>query len=237
MSEDLLRLPCAPLPGLDAQRLAAIQAAASDANDHYITDFLEEHAFCPFSRGGRAQGQTVRYVHYASSTDVEPLLAYMAKAAENPKWMVVQVILPMIQIDAEVWVQFCNELTALGNGNLGTGSDVYAVAAMHPELRYQRCNPGAWIPLFRRSPDPTIQWVRLDDLESLYEGRSGKTRVVDPNDLDALLQSEEQAPLFERITEANMAMAEKLGHERVEAALADFASAAQRRYQEILEGS
>jgi hypothetical protein len=237
MSEHLLRLPCAPLPMLDAQREAAIKAAASDANDRYITEFLEEHAFCPFSRGGRAQGQTVRFVHYASSTDVEPLLELMAKAAAHPKWMVVQVILPMIEVEAEAWVQFCNKLTALANSHLGTGSDVYAVAAMHPKLPYQRSNPGAWIPLFRRSPDPTIQWVRLDDLESLYEGRSGKTQVVDPNDLDALLRSEQQEPLFERITEANMAMAEKLGHERVEAALADFASTVQRRYQEILEGS
>jgi hypothetical protein len=233
-SADSLVLPCAPLPVIDTALRAEIEAAAIEANERYITDFLEEHAFCPFSRGGRAQGQTVRYVHYASTTSVAPLIELMAKAAKNPKWMVVQVLLPMIDVDAEEWIRFCNELTVLANASLGSGNDVYAVAAMHPELRYQLSNPGALIPLFRRSPDPTIQWVRLDDLEALYAGRSGETKVVDPSDPESLMQAEEQAPLFERITEANQEMADSLGYNKVEEALAEFATSLRERYQAIL---
>lgn len=231
-----LTIPCEPLPTISAALQGKIEAAAAEANDRYIVEFLEEHAFCPFSRGGRAQGQTVRYVHYASDTSVAPLVDLMAKAAKNPKWMVVQVLLPMIEVDPEEWIKFCNDLTTLANASLGNGGDVYAVAAMHPKLKYQRSNPGALIPLFRRSPDPTIQWVRLDDLEALYAGRSGKTKVVDLDD-PKWLEAEEQEPLFERITEANEKMVDQLGQVQVEEALAEFASAVRRRYQEILSSS
>ncbi len=233
-TQDSLVLPCKPLPTIDAAVQAEIEAAAIAANERYIIEFLEEHAFCPFSRGGRAQGQTVRYVHYASDTSVAPLVEYMAKAAKNPKWMVVQILLPMIEVDPEQWIQFCNELTTVANANLGDCGDVYVVAAMHPTLRYQRASAGALIPLFRRSPDPTIQWVRLDDLEALYAGRSGKTKVVDLDDPKWFSEAEEEEPLFERITEANMKMVDKLGESQVEEALAEFASSVRKRYREIL---
>ncbi len=230
-----MQLPYAPLPAIDSALQEQIEAAAIDANERYILEFLEEHAFCPYSRGGRAQGQTVRFVHYASSASALPLMELMAQASKNPKWMVVQVVLPMIQVEAEAWIQFCNELTAAANAKLGTGSDVYAVAAMHPELPYSRATPAAMIPLLRRSPDPTIQWVRLDDLEALYAGRSGETRVVDLSDPATLMQGEEQTPLFERITEANLSMAEHLGFAKVEEMLASFATTTRDRYQQILE--
>jgi hypothetical protein len=237
MSEGMkekLALPCKPLPTLAPAVQAEIEAAAAEANDRYIVEFLEEHAFCPFSRGGRAQGQTVRYVHYASDTSIAPLVEYMAAAAKNPKWMVVQVILPMIEVDPEEWIQFCNHLTAVANASLDAGGDVYAAAAMHPALRFQRSSPGALIPLFRRSPDPTIQWVRLDDLEALYAGRSGKTKVVDLDDPQWLLEAEEQEPLYERIAEANMKMVDQLGQSEVEEALAEFTSSLKKRYRDIL---
>jgi hypothetical protein len=231
-----LTIPCEPLPTISAALQGKIEAAAAEANERYIIEFLEEHAFCPFSRGGRAQGQTVRYVHYASDTSVAPLLELLAKAAKNPKWMVVQVLLPMIEVDPDEWIRFCNDLTVVTNASLGGGGDVYAVAAMHPALKKQRESPAALIPLFRRSPDPTIQWVRLDDLEALYAGRSGKTTVVDLDD-PQWLDAEEQEPLFERITEANEKMVERLGQGRVEEALAEFASAVRQHYQEILSSS
>ncbi len=233
---DSLVIPSAPLPRIAAALRAQIEAAAIDANERYITDFLEEHAFCPFSKGGRAQGKTLRYVHYAESASIEPLVQLMARAALDPQRMVVQVILPMLEVDANEWISFCNKLTTVANKELGTGSDVYAVAAMHPRLSYEQSNPAAMIPLLRRSPDPTIQWVRLDDLEALYAGRSGETRVVDLDDPATLMQDEEQTPLFERITEANLEMAEKLGFAKVEEALTDFAGTLRKRYQAILRG-
>jgi hypothetical protein len=233
---DALRIPGALRAPLAPEVQNKIEAAAIDANERYIVDFLEEHAFCPFSKGGRAQGKTVRFVHYSDSQSIAPLVALMERASRDPERMVVQVILPMLEVNADTWIQFCNELTVVANKNLGTGSDVYAVAAMHPHLNYERSNPAAMIPLLRRSPDPTIQWVRLDDLEALYAGRSGETKVVDLGDPTTLLAQDEQTPLFERITEANLEMAEKLGFPAVERALSEFEAALQKRYQAILAG-
>ncbi len=160
----------------------------------------------------------------------------MAKVAENPHWVVAQVVLPMIEISAEAWVRFCHQVTAEGNRRLGVGSEVFAVAPLHPELKYKQANPYSLIPLFRRSPDPTIQWVRLDGLKSLYEGRSGDTVVLEGIDIMTFMQKQHKPPLFDRIAETNQAMARRLGFDQLEESFAKVSRSARKRYTNILLG-
>jgi hypothetical protein len=237
MSEDEtgLVLPFPSLPSISAEARAAIEAAAIEANERYLVDIVEGHAFCPFSRGGRAQGQTARFVHYCSEKDPAAIVERMVEAAQNPDLVVLQVILPGIQIAPEAWIALCNQLTALGNRRLSKVSDVFAVAALHPELPFQTTNPFTLIPLFRRSPDPTIQWVRLDGLKALYEGRTSDTTIVDPSEIDGLELGKERTPLFDQIAESNQEMARRLGIDEVEQALAEISRSAQDRYAEILQ--
>lgn len=229
-------LPFSPLPELEKPELREIEAAAMEANDRYLLEFVEEHSFCPFSRGGRAQGQTARFVHYFSGSDISPLIDLMVQAAADPSLVVVQAILPMIEIDPEAWIRFCQQVTAAGNAHLGGDAEVFAVAALHPELTYNRANAFALVPLLRRSPDPTIQWVRLDGLEALYEGRSGETIFLDGCDVMPFMQKKHRPPLFNRIAETNLRMAERLGIDRVEQTLAEISRSARKRYTNILLG-
>ncbi|MCP4444478.1 MAG: Rieske 2Fe-2S domain-containing protein [Myxococcales bacterium] len=230
------KLPFTPLPEIDAAMCRELKAAALDANQRYLVDQIEEHSFCPYSRGGRAQEQTERYVHYYSESDVRPLIEFMAKAASDPGLVVVQVILPMIETDPEEWIDFCHKVTDLGNEYLGAGTETFAVAPLHPALAYKDTTPFALIPLFRRSPDPTIQWVRLDGLTALYAGRERDTKYVDPSDIMAFMEEKHQQPLFDRIAETNLLMANRLGIPRVEEALSNISVAAQKRYMNILLG-
>jgi hypothetical protein len=231
----LLVPPFAALPALDKEALEAVEAVALQANDRYLLEIVEEHAFCPWARGGRTQGQTTRFVHYGSDLDVQPIIDFMARTASDPTLVVAQVIMPMVQVSPEAWIDFCNDLTTLGNRQLGAPSDVYAVAALHPELRFQTSNPFTLIPLFRRSPDPTIQWVRLDGLEELYRGRTSQTTVVDPSEIDEFIQQKHRPPLFEQIAETNMEVARQLGIDEIERALAEISRSAQERYAKILD--
>jgi len=231
-------IPFESLPPISPETKAAIESAALESNDRFLETFLEPNSFCPFSRGGRQRGQTVRFVYYADTTDLTPLLDRMADAARDPSKLVIQVIVPMIEVSAEAWSRFCHEVTAVGNDRLrdgpGNGDNLYAVAPLHPELRYSSSNPFALIPLFRRTPDPTIQWVRLDALESLYSGRTGDTVYADLDDLESFLAKPRRNPLFDRIAETNMKMALRLGIPEVERSLRDLARSAQDRYARIL---
>ena len=231
-------VPFAPLPAVSAATEEALAAAALEANDRYVETFLEPNSFCPFSRGGRARGQTARIVHYASSTSLEPLYAHMLAAARASDKVVIQVIMPLVEVTADDWSRFCHALTAAGNERLrdalGCDAEVFAVAPLHPESTYSAINPHALIPLFRRTPDPTIQWVRLDALEALYSGRSSDAIFVDPTEIAAFLAKAHRTPLYDRIADTNMKMAQRLGIAEVERSLRDMTRAARESYARVL---
>ncbi len=232
------RLPFDALPPIPTETRRALEIAVLESNDRYLDTFLEPHSFCPFSRGGRQRAQTLRLVHYADTADFAPFLARIHEAARDPSKLVIQVIVPMIEVSAEAWIRFCHEATAAGNevlrAGVGGGHDVFAVAPLHPALRYTTTNPFALIPLFRRTPDPTIQWVRLDAIERLYAGRTGDTEYVDPDHVAAFLARPRRNPLFERIAQTNMKMAQRLGIPEVERTLRELARTAQERYARVL---
>jgi len=226
-------IPFDPLPELDDATRRRLQAAALQANDRYVSSFLEEHSICPFARGGRALGAATRFVHFVETTDAEPFVELMARAASNPAWGVIQVILPMVTVAPEVWARFCYAVTAAANARLSS-AETYAVAPLHPDLAFSLTNPFTLIPLFRRAPDPTIQWVRLDALEQIYAGRSAVDVFVAPEDIAAFLSNPRRTPLFDRIAETNRKMALRLGIDNVVRTLDTLRRDARTAYTSIL---
>jgi nitrite reductase/ring-hydroxylating ferredoxin subunit len=233
-------VPFAALPALPEATRRALEQAALESNDRYLETFLEPSSFCPFSRGGRAREQTRRFVHYADTAELQPFLDLLVEAASDPSKVVIQVIVPLVEVSPEAWSRFCHAVTAVGNELLRAqqkqGKDTFAIAPLHPELPYSTVNPFAMIPLFRRTPDPTIQWVRLDALEQLYEGRTGDTEYVDADDLATLLSRPKRSALFERIAESNLKMAERLGVAAIERTLRELSRSAHARYTRLLLG-
>lgn len=228
-------IPAEPLPPLDAETKRRIRAITLAANDRYVQAFLEEYSICPFSRGGRLQGQTVRYVHFAESTDATPVAELMATVAAQPDKVVAQVIFPMLDIAPDAFRQFCHDITSAANARLGP-LETYAVAPLHPGLSYNPHDPYTIIPLFRRSPDPTIQWVRLDALESIYAGRSDKDVYVHPSEIAAYLAKPKKKPLFDTIAETNLKMAMRLGINRVEEILDEISLSTREACKRVLLG-
>ena len=237
----LRRVPDMPfdaLPALSAATKHAIETAALEANDRYLEVFLEPHSFCPFARGGRQKGHTLRIVHHAETLDLTGLLDQMAELAGDADKVVIQVIWPLIDVTPEAWERFCHDLTDAGNERIrnrtGEDHDVFAVAPLHPALPYVTTNAYTIIPLFRRTPDPTIQWVRLDALQKLYAGRTGDAIFVDPAEILTFMAKPHREPLFDRIAETNMKMARRLGTDEVERMLRELSRTAQDRYARLL---
>jgi hypothetical protein len=228
-------VPFAALPPLCAPLREALTAAALRMNDRYLEEFIEGQAFCPFARGGREAGETQRFVHHAESLSIEPLLELMQVVARDTKKVVSQVIFPRVEVEPAAWIRFVDELTAEGHARMGGGS-VLAFAALHPRLPYKTDNSLALIPLFRRTPDPTIQWVRLDALKSIYEGRGNDVKFVDPADIPRFLREAPppKEPLYDRIADVNARNAEKIGLRALEAQIAAVADDARAEYARIL---
>jgi len=92
------------------------------------------------------------------------------------------------------------------------------------------------VPLLRRAPDPTLQWVRLAALDALYEGRE-EPRFVDPDHLAAYLAKPPVKPLYDRIAESNFEEARRVGFARLESIFDEIADEARRAYREVLAAS
>ncbi len=226
-------LPLEPLPAMTAAQEEAIVAEAIRVNERYLVEFIEEYGFCPYAKKGRHLGQIRRYIHFATEDSVQALVELSDAIAADPDQVVVQIVLPLAEVDPDVWTQFVLDLTEYANYSRDR-DDRFGTAALHPNLKYGDQNPFSMLTLFRRAPDPTIQWVRLDAVRALYEGRDGGTKVASVEDIDELLARPPMTPLYDRIAITNARMARRLRLDNVENMLAAYNKDARDNYHRIL---
>lgn len=222
-----------PIPALSPAVRAAVEREALRVNDRYLHEVIEAYAFCPYARPGREAGQTRRLVHFADDPSLDPLVSRMVETVASGV-SVTQVILPLLDISPADFTALCARLTALGHERLG-GPPTLAFAPLHPELPFGD-SAHALIPLFRRAPDPTIQWVRLDGLESIYAGRGGDDVYLPETEILAYLaaHASPRPSLYDRIASTNAAMARRLGVPHVVELLAAIARDARQSYARII---
>lgn len=218
---------------LSAEQKLAVERIALVANDRYVEEFLEAHGFCPYAKPGRERGATARFVHFAETRTLAPVEDIFSKATESSV-EVVQVIFPLVQVAPDDFCRFANDATEYLNARLER--PVFASAALHPELAYRTETPNALIPLFRRTPDPTLQWVRLSTLDGIYQGRRGGTAFVDLGNVEEFLSAPRERDLYQDIACTNQVTAERLGIERILELLAAMRAEAREGYRGVLGG-
>ena len=229
-----LRLPFEPIGALPERKRAKLAKESLRVNDRYLREFIEGSSFCPYARQGRRAGQTRRHVYIAETLDLAPLLQLFQEVAADQTQVVAQVIMPVIEAEPEAWRRFCLDLTEVGNASLS--KPVLACAPLHPRLPFDEANMYGLVPLFRRAPDPTIQWVRLDGLEALYAGRGSDNQYLQVEDIESFVRSAQppRPPLYDVVCKTNAAMARRLTIERVVKILDEIAGDGRRGYAQIL---
>ncbi len=249
MPDRLIEPPFSTGRLLSEAQKKALEAEALRANDRYVLGFLEEHNLCPYARAGRERGLTERVVHFAEPKPrpVEPAAAAeeapatgalaireVFERAVSREVQVVQIIFPLARVAAADFSRFVGETTE--QLNQLHGQAVFASAALHPELPFRRDTPAGLISLFRRAPDPTLQWVRLETLDGIYRGRKGGTSFVDLNHLGDVLNAPPKRDLYDEIARANQATAERLGVDCCVELLAALRHETEHAYQRVLAG-
>ena len=212
----------------------SIESLALEANDRYVIDLLEQENLCPYAKAGRERGATARFVHFAETDAAEPVARIFEETAAS-ELEVVQVIFPLVEVEAQVFARFVNDVTEALNRR--EKRPVFASAALHPRLGFRRDTATGLISLFRHAPDPTLQWVRLSTLDNIYRGRKGGTSFVDLAKLGSVLEATPKRDLYEEIARANQETAERLGIDALEARLARLAEATEARYRAVLEAA
>lgn len=189
--------------------------AALARNSRFVVEFVEQHNVCPFARRARLEGATVQRVSpiegASFGADAPGVRAAFEEIAGDPSVEVLQLICPRIVAEPRQWVDAVKRATEVLHQEFG--SSVVGVAAFHPDLPFREDTAASMVPLFRRAPDPTVQWIRLDVIQRVRSARRTGDVVLpaDPASVTAFLQQQRLPSVEEEISAANAEKAREIG--------------------------
>jgi hypothetical protein len=222
---------------MERTQIANVALARSD---RYLREFVEALRMCPFARRCREEGRLERRVLFpeddgltaahagaigaahtgAAGTAVRTVLAELQTVP--PQMEVALFIFPLAPKGS---LESAHAFEAFGAGvrdAMPKPATFYCVA-FHPDLPRDLRDAHRAVPFIRRSPDPTLQFVRIETLEAV-RGADGD-RYVDPSRLTpALLASlQEEESLSDAIASENFRTLEREGPDEVERLLRSIA--------------
>lgn len=176
-------------------------------NLRYQIELIEAFNLCPWAKSARQSSNAVPLVD-----DGRPALDQVTSAVSRDA-DVVFLIFPTYVGSRLDFDEFVAQLIAEDARRHRETSPPFAMAAFHPEGPLPEPNgftPETLIPLLRRSPDPTLQLVRLSALERVRKGEPAGTSFIDPSQIDfaALLAKggmPERPSLRQRVANTNHA--------------------------------
>jgi hypothetical protein len=176
----------------------------------YATEIIETLNVCPFAQRARETGRVIHRVLLEGSDPKAEVLAIAAELAQNPKLEVALLLFPLWDVSRSAFEEFTAEVIQADAARYRDQSAPFAFAAFHPAAKADASKPERLIPFWRRSPDPTLQLVRVQALERVRKGDAPGTHYIDPKQVDfAALRLALQQPtkpelsLRQRITNAN----------------------------------
>jgi len=179
--------------------MESIEAEALARNDRYLREFVEALELCPFARRCRESGRLARRVlrggrpGEATASAVRELEATAEEQVE---------VALLIYPELEGGVRALEDL----RDEVRRSLRLFHCVAFHPELPMDLSDENRAVSFLRRSPDPTLQLVRIATLERVRSGRPAGSVYVDPSKLraDELRSLEAPLSVSEQIARANL---------------------------------
>ena len=178
----------------------------------YQTEIVEAYRLCPWAERAIADGRVREAVILQDGSGaVEPSLAAIDSWIDDPTADVAFAIYPRLALGRQEFHDFAARLRNADTARHELGAVPFVFAAFHPEADPDTADPERLIPFLRRTPDPTLQFLRASALDGIRSGASQGTQFLDIASLDAILSGTAQPPLRERVARANLATAERCG--------------------------
>jgi hypothetical protein len=175
---------------------SGIATAALARNDRYLREFVEALRLCPFAKRCREEDKLHRRV-------VLPQDDAKAAVRDIDALASVEVALLIFPLAAVGSVEAARAFEAFA-ASLRGQTALFHCVAFHPDLPRDLTAAHRAVAFLRRSPDPTLQLVRISVLDAV-RGEGGD-RYVDARELSLqdLLGLHALPSLSERIAEANL---------------------------------
>ncbi len=194
----------------------------------YLEEVVEAHELCPWAKGARQSGALARRV--ILDDPIGSALRAIDDFAADEKIVVAILIFPRHDAGADAFDRFVADAR---KADLARRTDraPFALAAFHPSAPWGDDSPERLVMYLRRSPDPSIQLVRVAALDAVRSSApSGKFLFDGSAAAFAELERRAQTvPVSERIARDNFERFRAVRSE-MERALEDIAADRARSY-------
>lgn len=207
----------------------ALERETLRLNARYLTEVVEAFGLCPWARSARLSGSVDRVVIQGSQDAIEAAVSHLGAWAERPEVEIGLLIFPQHESGPGDFQRLVNQVIAADAKRFVRASPPFALAAFHPEATLDTSSADRLVPFLRRTPDPTIQAVRISALERVRGEESAGTRFVDPRTLDLASLPRPEPTLREKIGRHNLATVQQAADAIVAAIEAIRADRAQTR--------
>ena len=197
--------------------MESIEAAALARNDRYLREFVEALDLCPFARRCRESGRLARRVLRGGGPG-EATASAVRELEATPEDQVEVALL--IYPELEGGVRALEELRDEVRRSLRR----FHCVAFHPELPMDLSDENRAVSFLRRSPDPTLQLVRIATLDRVRSGRPAGSVYLDRSKLSAeeLRSLQPALTVSEQIARANLRTLQRHDAARLASLLAEL---------------
>jgi len=215
--------------------LAELERQALRVYGRFAVEIVEGYGFCPWAQDAREQGHVRRQVVLGAPPEVDAVVDHAVAMADAPEVAIGLLIFPQLALDRAPFSRWAGRVREGYEQRVGRGNGLVAMADFHPNASADMDAPERLVPFIRRSPDPTIQVVRMSALESVRKSETQGTAFMDPADIDlaaiaAAGAEPAVAPLHQRVAKNNLRTLEREGLPAVEERLRDIHQDRRRSY-------
>ncbi|MFL5312399.1 MAG: DUF1415 family protein [Myxococcales bacterium] len=179
--------------------MESIEAGALARNDRYLREFVEALELCPFARKCREAGRLARRV-VRGERPGEATAAIVGELEATPE--------EQVEVALLIYPEFAGDLSRFEEfrDEVRRSLRAFYCVAFHPALPMDLSDANRAVSFLRRSPDPTLQLVRIATLDRVRSGRPAGSIYVDASRLssDELRKVEPLPSLSDQIAAANL---------------------------------
>jgi hypothetical protein len=178
-------------------------------HQRFLVEVIEKLNLCPWAQGTRSSGALRRAV-ILEQDPVDEILRF------DEKTLVGILIWPRFFEGPEKFEELLREVRQKEELRRGARSP-FVTALFHPQLAYSTATADQLVPLFRRSPDPSVQFIRHAALQAVRSATpSGKFMFDFSAEAWAELERrQDKLPVSDQIAHDNAVTVEKLGAARL----------------------
>lgn len=215
----------------------ALTREARRLSERYVSEVVERFDLCPWATKAVRDGRVKTLILLQDSpTYFEPSLNGMAALADDPNVEIGLLVFPRLALGRLDFEHFARQLRKLDADRHELGAIPFAMAAFHPDAAPDLRDPERLIPFLRRTPDPTLQLVRVSVLERVRGHFSQGTEYFDVHLLAALGRAERRpTSLREHIAKTNLETVERVGVETIQKVLDDLRRDRDETYRALAE--